>query len=260
MSTSQSKTVANNVVAVTEARIGSQIQGRLDAIEGRRLFGWVWDRAYPNERVLVRILLEGRMVVSGTADLPRIDLRRNGIGDGGHAFEVELPESIAAVSDSLTVVAVSTKTGEEIVLRSPSQDERAAEAAISGPLNRVLDRMELLIEAQRRSQVVQREVVETLRGTSKQIDEILGQEDGIKSAVDLVRSSQTELTERIAGIEVFHLRFDKVLADFDKRIEELTTAADRPMRRAVALLVTFGGLSAVSAIATLVLLLRHGGA
>jgi len=198
--------------------------------------------------------------VSGTADLPRIDLRRNGIGDGGHAFEVELPESIAAVSDSLTVVAVSTKTGEEIVLRSPSQDERAAEAAISGPLNRVLDRMELLIEAQRRSQVVQREVVETLRGTSKQIDEILGQEDGIKSAVDLVRSSQTELTERIAGIEVFHLRFDKVLADFDKRIEELTTAADRPMRRAVALLVTFGGLSAVSAIATLVLLLRHGGA
>jgi hypothetical protein len=250
MSTSQSKSAANNVVAVKDAQTGSQIQGRLDAIEGRRLFGWVWDRAHPNERLLVRILLEGRMVMSGTADLPRIDLRRSGIGDGGHAFEVEL-------SDSLTVVAVSAKTGEEIVLRSPSQDERAAEAAISGPLNRVLDRMELLIEAQRRSQVVQREVVETLRGTSKQIDEILGEEDGIKSAVDLVRSSQTELAERIAGIEVFHLRFDKVLADFDKRIEELTTAADRPMRRAVALLVTFGGLSAVSAIATLVVLLRQ---
>jgi hypothetical protein len=257
MSTSQSKSAANNVVAVKDTQTGSQIQGRLDAIEGRRLFGWVWDRAHPNERLLVRILLEGRMVMSGTADLPRIDLRRSGIGDGGHAFEVELPEAIAGVSDSLTVVAVSAKTGEEIVLRSPSQDERAAEAAISGPLNRVLDRMELLIEAQRRSQVVQREVVETLRGTSEQIDEILGEEDGIKSAVDLVRSSQTELAERIAGIEVFHLRFDKVLADFDKRIEELTTAADRPMRRAVALLVTFGGLSAVSAIATLVVLLRQ---
>lgn len=255
MSTSQTK----NVVAVKEVPAASQIQGRLDAIEGRRLFGWVWDRAYPNERLLVRILLEGRMIVSGTADLPRVDLRRSGIGDGGHAFEVELPEAVASVSDSLTVVAVSSRTGEEIVLRSPSQDERAAEAAISGPLNRVLDRMELLIEAQRRSQVVQREVVETLRGTSKQVDEIVGQEDGIQAALDLVRSSQAELAEKISGIEVFHMRFDKVLADFDKRIEELTTAADRPMRRAVALLMAFGGLSAVSAVATLVILLRHGG-
>lgn len=254
MSTAQSK----NAVTVTETPANSQIQGRLDAIEGRRLFGWVWDRARPTERLLVRILLEGRMVVSGTADLPRIDLRRNGIGDGGHAFEVELPEAVASVSDSLAVVAVSPTTGEEIVLRAPSQDERVAEAAISGPLNRVLDRLELLIEAQRRSQILQREAAETLRGTSKQIDEIVGQEDGIGAALELVRANQAELAEKISGIEVFHLRFDKVLAGFDKRIQELTSAADRPMRRAVALLIAFGGLSAVSAIMTLVILLRHG--
>ena len=105
MSIAQSK----NAVIVTEAPATSQIQGRLDAIEGRRLFGWVWDRARPNERLLVRILLEGRMVVSATADMPRVDLRRNGIGDGGHAFEVELPEAIAGVSSSLTVVAVSRR-------------------------------------------------------------------------------------------------------------------------------------------------------
>lgn len=254
MSTSQSK----NIVAMKDTQPASQIQGRLDAIEGRRLFGWVWDRAYPGERLLVRVLLEGRMVVSATADLPRVDLRRSGIGDGGHAFEVELPEAVAGVSDSLTVVAVSSRTGEEIILRAPSQDERAAEAAISGPLNRVLDRIELLIEAQRRSQIMQREVAETLRGTSKQVDEIVGQEDGIQAALDVVRNSQTELAEKISSIEVFHLRFDKVLADFDKRIEELTTAADRPMRRAVALLIAFGGLSAASAVAALVILLRHG--
>ena len=61
MSTSQSKSAANNLVAVKEAQTGSQIQGRLDAIEGRRLFGWVWDIAHPNERLLVCILIEGRM-------------------------------------------------------------------------------------------------------------------------------------------------------------------------------------------------------
>lgn len=254
MSTGQ----ASKAVAVSETPTAAQIQGRLDAIEGRRLFGWVWDRARPTERVQVRILLGGRTVVSAAADMPRVDLRRNGIGDGVHAFEVELPEAIANVSDTLAVVAVSPSTGEEVVLRAPSQDERAAEAAVSGPLNRVLDRVELLIEAQRRSQLMQREVVDALRSTSKQVDELVGQDDGIAAALEVVRSNQAELADKISGIEVFHLRFDKVLADFDKRIQELTTAADRPMRRAVALLIAFGGLSAVSALITLVTVLRHG--
>lgn len=254
MSTSQ----ANNAVATTGIAQTTQIQGRLDAIEGRRVFGWVWDRSRPNERLLIRILLEGRMVASATADMPRVDLRRAGIGDGGHAFEVELPEAIADLSDNLAVVAVLPSTGEEIVLQSPSQNERVVEAALSGPLNRVLDRLELLIEAQRRSQLMQREAAETLQSTSKQVDEIVSQEDGIGAALELVRANQVELAERVSGIEVFHLRFDKVLAEFDKRIEELSAAADRPMRRAVALLMLFGGLSAASAIATLVIVLRYG--
>ncbi|RDI58815.1 hypothetical protein [Microvirga subterranea] len=251
-------TAQKNALAVADQPAASQIHGRLDAIEGRRLFGWVWDSARPTERLLIRILLEGRMICSATADLPRVDLRRNGIGDGGHAFEVELPEAVAGISSNLAVVAVSPSTGEEVVLQSPSHDERAAEAAISGPLNRVLDRLELLIEAQRRSQFVQREVSNALRDASKQIDEIVGQENGIGAALDVVRASQTELAGKIADIEVFHMRFDTVLADFDKRIRELTTAADRPMRRAVALLIAFSGLSAASALATLVVLLQHG--
>jgi hypothetical protein len=168
------------------------------------------------------------MVASGTADMARVDLRRNGIGDGSHAYEVDLPEDFAAASGSLTVVAVSPATGEEVVLQAPSQDERAAEAAISAPLNKVLDRLELLIEAQRRSQILQREAAETLRKTANSIEEITSQDNGIASA----------------------------LADFDRRIEDLTNAADRPMKRAVALLIAFGGTSAVCAIATLIFLLR----
>lgn len=256
MSATQSK----NAVVVTDKQNPAQIQGRLDAIEGRRLFGWVWDRTHPTERLLVRVLYEGRMVVSGTADMARVDLRRNGIGDGGHAFEIELPETAAAVSEKLAVVAVSPKTGEEIVLQAPSQTERAAEAAISGPLNKVLDRLEILIEAQRRSQLAQREVSETMRSTAQQIEEMTSQEDGIGAALDVVRTNQAELAGRIADNEIFLMRFDKALSDFDKRIEDLTRAADRPMRRAATLLIALGGISAVSTITTLIILLRHGGA
>jgi hypothetical protein len=253
-----SKAQPKSLVAVAEVPAGSSVQGRLDAIEGRRLFGWVWDRSRPTERLVIRILLEGRMISSAIADLPRVDLRRNGIGDGGHAFEIEIPEAIASATDNPSVVAFSPTTGEEIVLRAPSVDERAAEAAISGPLNRVLDRIELLIEAQRRSQLLQREAAEILRGTSKQVDDIVSQEDGISAALELVRANQTELSDRVSDIEVFHLRFDKVLSDFDAKIRELSTAADRPMRRAVALLIAFSGLSSIAAITTLMILLRYG--
>jgi len=156
-----------------------------------------------------------------------------------------------------SVIAVSHSSGEELVLRSPSQDERAAEAALSAPLNRVLDRLELLIEAQRRSQVLQRETVETLRRTSDQIKEIVGEDDGIAAALDVVRANQSDLAKKVSDIEIFHLRFDRILSDFGKQIGDLGSSVDRPMRRAVALLVAFGGISAASAIAALVVLLRH---
>jgi hypothetical protein len=246
-----------SVPAPIEQASSPRIQGRLDAIEGRRLYGWVWDSGSPTERLLVRILLEGRMVASATADVPRVDLRRNGIGDGGYAFEVELAEPLANFADSLTVVAVSPSTGEEIILQSPSQSERAAEAAITVPLNRVLDRMDLLIEAQRRSQLMQREASEALRSTAKQVEEITSQESGINAALETVTSTQAELSRRVTDIEVFHLRFDQVLADFGTRIDELSKAADRPFRRAVVLLVALGALSAASAIVTLLIVMRH---
>ncbi|UVF20407.1 hypothetical protein HPT29_004445 [Microvirga terrae] len=237
--------------------VASQLQGRVDAIEGRRLYGWVWNRTHPTERLLIRITLNGGSIASATADMPRVDLRRNGIGDGGHAFEVELPDSVGQDTAGLAVVAIAPSTGEELVLQAPSQHERAAEAAINAPLSRVFDRLDLLIEAQRRSQVLQREAVESLRGTSAQISEIVGEENGIAAALDAVRANQSDLAKKISDIEVFHMRFDRVLADFGKQIDDLGSSVDRPMKRAVTLLMAFGGISAVSAIAALVVLLRH---
>ncbi|QFU17183.1 hypothetical protein [Microvirga thermotolerans] len=233
-----------------------QIQGRLDAIESRRLYGWVWDRGQPEERLLVRVLFRGRMVASATADRPRIDLRRNGIGDGAHAFEVELPDGVGQDLGELEVVAVSRRTGEEIVLPAPSRDERVAEAAISAPLNRVLQQLEVLIAAQHRSQVILREAVEAIRETAGQVERMASQEDGIGAALEVVRSNHGELAQRIADVEVFHMRFDKMIAGFDERIAELANAADRPMRRAVAILIALAGISAASAVSTLMIALR----
>ncbi|NIX78346.1 hypothetical protein [Microvirga terricola] len=234
----------------------SQIQGRLDTIESRRLYGWVWDRGHPDERILIRVLFRGRVVASTTADRPRIDLRRNGIGDGAYAFEVELPDAVGNEPDALEVVAFSRTTGEEVVLPAPSQGERAAEAAISAPLNRVLDQLEVLIAAQRRSQIILREAAEAMRGTAEQVEQMSSKEDGVGAALEVVRSSQGELVQRVADVELFLMRFDQIIASFDERIKDLANAADRPMRRAVAILIMLTAVSAVGAIATLFVAMR----
>ncbi|KAB0266613.1 hypothetical protein [Microvirga brassicacearum] len=253
--------VAEKKIAVpaVESSVTAQIQGRLDAIEARRLYGWVRDQARPQERLLVRVLMGGRMIASATADRPRIDLRRNGIGDGAYAFEVELPGALSEEErERLSVVAVSPTTGQEIVLQPPSHTERTAEAAVNAPLSRVLDQLEVLIAAQRRSQIIQRETAEALRSTAAQVEQMASNEDGVGAALDLVRNSRDDLAQRVADLEVFLLRFDTVLTGFDSRIADLSKAADRPMRRAVSLLLMLGGITATATTAILLVLLRGG--
>lgn len=74
-----------------------------------------------------------------------------------------------------------------------------------------------------------------------------------------MRASQAELTRRVSDIEVFLMRFDRTLADFDERIRELTNTADRPMRRAVTLLGAIGVVAAASSIAALLVLVGRMG-
>src|SRR5690606_23796450 len=113
-----------------------QIQGRVDAIENDRIYGWVWDAANTGDRLAVQVLVDGRRVATVVADRPRIDLRRNGIGDGAYSFDIPLPPEARASPDGVTVVAVSPSDGSQTVLRRPTADERAAEAAIATPIDR----------------------------------------------------------------------------------------------------------------------------
>jgi hypothetical protein len=121
----------------------------------------------------------------------------------------------------------------------------------------VLDQLDVLIAAQRRSQIVQREASEALAGAAAQVQALSGAENGIGAALALVRGAQEDLGRRVADVEVFLLRLDRTLAGFDERIRELSSAADRPMRRAAALIVLLGATSSVAAVAACLLLLRR---
>lgn len=74
-------------------------EGAVDAILGRFVVGWAYERRDGDHRVEVEVELDGSRVGEGTADLERGDLRAAGIGDGRHAFRIELPEAPAPGSE-----------------------------------------------------------------------------------------------------------------------------------------------------------------
>ena len=195
------------------------IQGRVDAIENGRIFGWVWDAANPQERIVLRILLDGRRVATVVADRPRIDLRRNGIGDGAHAFDLELPREAAVSLDGLTVVAVSAVDDSEVALKRPSVDERAAEAAIALPMSQVLDKLDRLQAAQRQIAIGQRDATAMLSTTTTRLDTLASTEGELGEALGLLRGGQSDLVRHVKDLEIFLVRFDATLKQFDDRSE-----------------------------------------
>src|SRR3546814_2779821 len=110
-------------------------------------------------------------------------------------------------------------------------------------LRRAPDLLEVLMTAQRRFQVAQQATLQSLRDTAQKVEEVgAASRDGVTQAVEAVRATQEALEARMAEIEMFHLRFDRPLSDFDRRIKALRSSAAHPLRRALATPTAFVAL------------------
>ncbi|QPC41513.1 hypothetical protein HW532_01460 [Kaustia mangrovi] len=228
--------------AVATEPAPAQIEGRVDAIDNGRLYGWVWDPSRPDERIVVHVLMNGTTLATTVADKPRVDLKRNGIGDGHHAFDFELSEEAGAAADQLTVVAASADTGTEIVLRIPTTGERNAEAAMTVPLSLILDRLDRVIAAQRHLQRAQYETGEKIDDSVERLHTLLSSESGLSEAVDVVRDRQYDVAKRMDELDVFLMRFDGALGDFDGRLKKLAERSKNDVRAHLLLLSGFVGV------------------
>lgn len=236
---------ANEAIAAPQpAERPAQPEGRVDAIDNGRVYGWVWDPSHPDERLVVHILLNGTTLATTTADKPRVDLRRNGIGDGGHAFDIELSREAVADPEQLTVVAASSETGAEVVLRVPSDGQRQAEAAITVPLSLVLDRLDRLVAAQRQLQRAQYDTGQKVHDVVEKLNNLLSSESGLSDAVDLVHNRQAEVDKRLDELDVFLMRFDGSLGDFDSRLKTLAERTKDNVKPHLMLLSAFVGVLA----------------
>ncbi len=237
--------LAETLETPQEAEAAKPIAGRVDAIDGGRLFGWAFDPATPGQRLKVRVLLDGAPVAEAVADRNRPDLKRNGIGDGKHAFEIALPEAVQKRSRDLVVMAMSGD-GVSHPLRVPQPDEQAAEALIAAPLTRVLDKLDVLMSAQRQLQVSQRSLqrVPNLGPDAAPVDATEDAGAGIEGL-------RADMSRRLDELDVHLLRMDGVVAGMEKTLTALQKRTSGDNKPLVLLLFVLMGFAAGALMALL---------
>ena len=207
-------------VAATPAESAAALRGYIDAVEGTRIYGWAWNPAKPQDRLEVSIFAGNRLLTQTVAEKPRIDLRRNGIGDGAHAFDVDL-EAISSSDALRVVVSHPDQGGEDLELLAPTEEERAAAATFAASFGPVLDRLETAIVAQRRIQTGHTTSLGELTATARRLAEVAIADGGLVDTVQGLRERQQAIADRLSELEVFLVRFDGVIGDFNTRLEAL---------------------------------------
>jgi Glycosyltransferase 61 len=88
--------------------------GLLETVIDGHAFGWAYDSRSPSRKVGLDVIVDGELVAQTVADLPRPSLAAGGIGDGHHAFVVELPSRLC--DDAAHFISVRFPDGEPLPL------------------------------------------------------------------------------------------------------------------------------------------------
>lgn len=78
--------------------------GAVEWADHNSVAGWAWLPDHPNEPVVLEILDQREVIAVAIADQHRGELRRSGIGNGCHAFHVELPRALDPMQSYRLVV------------------------------------------------------------------------------------------------------------------------------------------------------------
>ena len=110
----------------------AEILGRIDIADAGRVSGWAWDQACPEHRLEIQIWHEQELLGTTVADRERADLKRNGIGDGCHAFLFRLERPDLDLS-TLVAKVVCPDLAEPVPLFRPSETQTVVERTVLLP-------------------------------------------------------------------------------------------------------------------------------
>lgn len=208
----------------------SAIEGRIDAIQGGRVYGWAWDRAHPADRLEVEFRAEGpdgNPLVLGraVADRAREDLVGGGYGDGQHAFEaaIDLPSGFDPARVVAVVHAPSTGTIQTFV--QPSAEEQLLQRTLTPHLLRIADGVEASRRDHQRLASSQQGLARLLRDMHDRIA-ANGEEKGQQAEL---LDAFNELKERVGSLEVFLVRMDTSMRSLDEALKAKMAPNNGPM-------------------------------
>jgi len=102
----------------------TDLVGNIDGLSNRTLSGWAANKSHAESAVRVSVYSGEEILGTGIADLYREDLKKAGIGNGNHGFQVLLdPGKLARTNEKLTLV--DCETGERIDANPYSLEGRA---------------------------------------------------------------------------------------------------------------------------------------
>jgi hypothetical protein len=212
--------------AVETVAAAPTVIGYVEAATGTQVLGWAYAPTAPDARLLIQVLLDDCVIAQAPADRPRDDLARNGIGDGLHAFELALPDSVQPRLADLRVVAHDAN-GRIVALGAPPPAEAAGER-----LDRLQRGVDTLIASQR---LLHRNVQAALLAPKP--------EGEAADAATGLAAQQADVARQLLTLEVFAMRLDE-------RLAVLATlpahAVVRPSRATMLALVMGGAALALS--------------
>lgn len=232
--------------AASEQDNAKPMNGRVDAIDMGRIFGWAFDPMAPDQRLTIRVLLDGKVIAEAVADRNRPDLRRNGVGDGKHAFEITLPDPVQSRANDIVVMA-RNESGSEQTLRVPQPNEQAAEALIAAPLAKVLDKLDVLMASQRQLQVSQRSLQR-----APDIDEDKTETTGLNDVSNAVESLRVDIGQRLNDLDVHLMRLDGVVAGMEENLNTLRKRTNGDLKPLLLLLFVLVGFTAGASLASII--------
>ena len=203
----------------------AEILGRIDIADAGRVSGWAWDQARPEHRLEVQIWHKQELLGTALADRERADLKRNGIGDGCHAFQFKLDQPGLDLG-ALAAKVVCPDLAEPVPLFRPSETQTVVERTVLMPFVRLQKTLDLIAERQLKLA----RVCEGLRSKQRQAP------DEARGLLDRLLASQERIERRLQELEVFQARFDGALRTLSEQIAAPPASADRPLRRACAIL------------------------
>jgi hypothetical protein len=221
----------------------AEILGRIDIADASRVSGWAWDQARPEQRLEVQIWHGDQQLGTTVADRERADLKRNGVGDGCHAFQFKLAAGDLDLNALLAKV-VCPDLAEPVPLFRPSETQTVVERTVLMPFVRLQKTLDLIAERQLKLT----RACEQLRAEQQASDEA-----GL--LLDRLAASQERIEQRLGELDVFQARFDGALRAFSEQTVAATRTTDGPLKRVVGILA---GCTLVCCCAIGLLILARG--